>query len=207
MEKQLKLVGATDVEWITEYDKEDPIITKIKEKTGSPLRFAEISCSMKHFEAMRRIVKGNISEAIILEDDVIFHPEFKNARKYHYCGFIRLGLGVGALEKHKPPPGTKVLITANPGGSEAQWIALPYAKMAIENINFDYSIDHYHYALLHSFTGEKLRCMNLCYQTSLIEGSRSEVEKALDWDAYKNYCMTFRSLKRYTFDDLPSSAL
>ena len=72
MEKQLESIGATDVEWITEYDKEDEFISKIKEKTGSPLTPAEISCSVKHFEAMRRMVRDNIEEAIILEDDVVF---------------------------------------------------------------------------------------------------------------------------------------
>ena len=202
MEKQLESIGATDVEWITEYDKEDEFISKIKDKTGTPLRPAEISCSVKHYEAMRRMVKDNIDEAIILEDDVIFHPEFKGAKTYHPCGFLRLGLGVGVLEQNKPPPSTKIYISANPGGSEAQWVSLPFATAAIQNINFDYSIDHVHYALLHSFTGEKLRCMNICYQTSLMSSSLDEMRKALDWDAYKEFCMKFRSLKRYTWDNL-----
>lgn len=206
MEKQLESIGATDVEWITEHDKEDEIISKMKEKTGSPLRLSEISCSMKHYEALYRMVRDSVNESIILEDDVIFHPEFKIARKYHPCGFLRLGLGVGTLEQHKPPPSTKVYITSNPGGSEAQWVSLPYATLAIKNISFEYSIDHVHYALLHSFTGEKLRCMNLCYQTSLAKESQSEIEKALDWDAYKNFCITFRSTKRYSYSSLSEDA-
>lgn len=202
MEKQLESIGATDVEWITEYDKEDEFISKIQEKTGTPLRPAEISCSVKHFEAMRRMVRDNIEESIILEDDVIFEPEFKDATKFHPCGFLRLGLGVGVLQQERPPPSTKVYISCNPGGSEAQWVSLPFATAAIQNINFDYSIDHFHYALLHSFTGEKLRCMNICYQTSLVSSSIDEMRKALDWDAYKEFCIKFKSLKHYTWDEL-----
>ena len=202
MDKQLESIGATDVECITEYDRENPFVSEVKEKTGSPLTLAEISCSLKHFEAMRRMVRDNIEEAIILEDDVVFEPEFKEATKSHPCGFLRLGLGVGVLQQDKPPPSTKVYISCNPGGSEAQWVSLPFATAAIQNINFDYSIDHFHYALLHSFTGEKLRCMNVCHQTSLMSSSLDEMRKALDWDAYKEFCIKFRSLKRYTWDEL-----
>ena len=203
LEAQLKDYGITDVEWIEEYDKEDPLISQIKEKTKSPLNLAEISCSVKHFVAMKRMSDGNIEEAVILEDDVIFYPEFGQARFSHPCGFMRLGLGVGILDQNKPPRGLKVYIASNPGGSEAQWVSLPFAKTAIENLNFDFSLDMFQYALLHSFTGEKLRCMNLCYQTSLVAATEpSEVAKSLDWDAYREYCIKFRTLKRYKFEDV-----
>ena len=203
LEAQLKDYGITDVEWIEEYDKEDPLISQIKEKTNSPLNLAEISCSVKHFVAMKRMSDGNIEEAVILEDDVIFYPEFGQARFSHPCGFMRLGLGVGILDQNKPPRGLKVYIASNPGGSEAQWVSLPFAKTAIENLNFDFSLDMFQYALLHSFTGEKLRCMNLCYQTSLVAATEpSEVAKSLDWDAYREYCIKFRTLKRYKFEDV-----
>jgi hypothetical protein len=192
----------TDVEWIEEYDKEDPLISRIKEKTSSPLTLAEISCSMKHFVAMKRMVDQNIQEAVILEDDVIFYPEFGQTPFFHPCGFLRLGLGVGILEENKPPRGLKVFIASNPGGSEAQWVSLPFAKAAVENMNFDFSLDMFQYALLHSFTGEKLRCMNLCYQTSLVASGPSEIAKSLDWDAYRDYCIKFRTLKNYKFEDV-----
>ena len=202
LEAQLKDYNLTDVEWIEEYDREDPRITHIKEKTKSPLTLAEISCSMKHFEAMKRMVDQNIEEAVILEDDVIFYPEFGQARFFHSCGFLRLGLGVGILDENKPPRSLKVYIASNPGGSEAQWVSLPFAKAAIENMSFDYSIDMFQYALLHSFTGEKLRCMNLCYQTSLVASEPSEIAKSLDWDAYREYCIKFKTLQRYKFEDV-----
>lgn len=195
IETQFKEFGITDVEWIEEYDKEDPFVTEIKEKSGSPLTLGLVSCSLKHFVAMKRMVDQNIKEAVILEDDVVLYPEFKRYKFFHPSGFLRLGIGVGILEKCQPPKGTdKIFIASNPGGSEAQWVSLEFAKAAIENMNFDYSIDFFHMGLL----GENLRCMNLCYQTSLIQDETSG-QGFFDKEACDNYCKNFSSLKRFRF--------
>ena len=35
-----------------------------------------VSCVLKHIEVLRRIAAGNISRALVLEDDVVLHPQF-----------------------------------------------------------------------------------------------------------------------------------
>lgn len=48
LEKQLQEFGI-DAEWVEVYDKEDPIIEKIKHLTNSPLDLSMISCNKKTF--------------------------------------------------------------------------------------------------------------------------------------------------------------
>lgn len=202
LEGQLKSLNIADVEWIEEYDREDPLVPALKSKTNSPLTLNNFSGFMKHMVAMQRMVDQNIKEAVILEDDVIFYQEFRDGPFSHPSGFLRLGLGVGILEKNTPPRGTKVYISSNPGGAEAQWVSLAFAKAAIQNVNFEYPIDLYHAALLYHINGERIRCMNLCYQTSLVQGTPEEIANSLDWDSFEKYCRNFSNCKRYTVKEL-----
>jgi hypothetical protein len=199
LEVQLEKLQDCDIEWIEKYDKEDPYVSHMKEKTKSSLNLKEMSICLKNFEAFKRMVDGNVNEAIILDDDVIFYPEFITAKPFHPCGFLRLGLGVGILPKNQlmaPPRGHKIWISSNPAGAEAQWVSLDFAKLAINNINFDAPIDLYHAALLYNLKGEKLRCMNLCYQTSLLE---SDITDGTEWKGeYEEYCKNFNSFKSWT---------
>jgi hypothetical protein len=193
-----------DVEWIEKYDREDPFVAQVKKMTKSPLTLREISISLKHFEALNRMVKENIQEAIILEDDVVFYPEFALAKPFHECGFLRLGLGVGIVDlpeaQHPPRDDKYVWICDNPGGCEAQWVSLKFAKLAVKTMNFDYPIDLYHYAFIGSI-GEKLRYMNLCYQSSLLKPETQE--KGSNWQGdYQEYCKNFSKFKSWNWKQL-----
>jgi|688.fasta_scaffold584229_2 hypothetical protein len=192
-----------DVEWIEVYDREDPIVEKIKNLTNSPLSLKDISCNLKHYAAMKKMVDEGVPEAVILEDDVVFFPEFKQARPFHASGLLRLGLGVGAAEPHRPPrSATRIYVTTNPGGSEATWITNKFAKVAIENANFDNTIDIIQYAILKNFFGEEMRCMNTCFQTSLDLTGVPNLNT--DW---KTFCENFRNYKQYSFTDLLEGAV
>ena len=139
------------------------------------------------------MVNENIEEAVILEDDVVLLPEFKNVKMHHPSGFLRLGLGVGAMEPHRPPPSsTRVFVTTNPGGSEASWITKKFAEVAIDNVNFDNTIDMIQFSILKHFFNEKMRCMNTCYQTSLNLSAPQKVD--VSWTFF---CDNFLNYKRY----------
>jgi len=197
LEKQLKRYDITDVEWIEDYDQEHPLISEIKERSGSQLVPGYISNSFKHFIAMKRMVDGGIKEAVILEDDVVFYPEFKRCTFYHPCGFLRLCAGQLIKSGTQPPRG-KIVQIMNAGGSEAQWVSLRFAEAAINNMNFDFTIDLYQCALLWNTTGEPLRTMNVSYQTSILD----KPEGAEDWDAYMDFCKNFKNYKRFTMEEL-----
>jgi Glycosyltransferase family 25 (LPS biosynthesis protein) len=197
LEKQLKEFNI-EAEWIEECDKEDPIITKIKELTNSPLDPSMISCNMKHFIAMDKMVKEGIEEAVILEDDVVLLPEFKDVKMYHPSGLLRLGLGVGILENECPPPSaTRAWLTSNPGGSEATWITKEFAEVSIDNVNFDRTIDMIQFSILKHFFYEDMRCMNTCYQTSLKTRDVNEPD-----GSWSQWCRDFLKYKRYKLSSL-----
>jgi GR25 family glycosyltransferase involved in LPS biosynthesis len=71
LEKQLKDFNI-EAEWITEYDKEDPIIEKIKNVTNSPLSPEMISCNLKHYIAMEKMVKEDIPRLSFLKMMLFF---------------------------------------------------------------------------------------------------------------------------------------
>lgn len=196
LQKQFEIFGITDVEWIEVYDREDPLISKIKEVTGSPLSLGEISCTMKHFNAMERMVDGNISEAIIIEDDVVLYQEFLYAKPSHPCGLLRLCKGVGLNDSKCPPPSPNDIYRLyNSGGAEASWLSLKFANNAIKNLNFDAPFDH----LQGSIIGEdSLRCMILSYQTSLLNNTGGTHGGFTAADA-KIFHATFPTLKKYNF--------
>lgn len=101
MDFQLKASGYEDkfgkVQYITEYDKEcldEETISYFYEKNPEayenkikglwdsnefkyrPLNLPEISCTIKHLEAMRRIANGDEETGMILEDDCVFDSRF-----------------------------------------------------------------------------------------------------------------------------------
>ena len=205
LEKQLKDFDIVDVEWITEYDKEDPIVEKIKKFTKSPLSPTSISCSLKHYTAMEKMIRENIHEAVILEDDVVFLEEFRSVKMYHPSGVLRLGLGVAVLDAKIPPASsTTVWQVPNPGGSEATWVTQQFARVALKNVNFDNTIDMIQCALLKHFFNEKLRLVITCYQTSLTEPTIEQQENPdLSW---ADYCNNFLTYKRWTLADLKEKA-
>jgi hypothetical protein len=199
LEKQLKDFDIVDVEWITEYDKEDPIIEKIKKITNSPLSPAMISCNLKHYIAMEKMVREDIPEAVILEDDVVFLEEFRRARMYHPCGLLRLGLGVGVLLPKVPrASSTQVYKVFNPGGSEATWVSQQFALVAIKNVNFDNTIDMIQFSLLKHFFKEELRVLVTAYQTSIMVPSNGEKPDG----SWIDYSDNFLKYKRWALSDL-----
>lgn len=81
-----------EVDWITQYDKEDINIQETKSKMiniDKPLglggihdqrnlRMSELSLILKHNHAFEDIIKNNYKYALILEDDVVFSDNFVN---------------------------------------------------------------------------------------------------------------------------------
>lgn len=90
-----------EVDWVTEYDKEDINIEDIKSKMiniDKPLglggihehrnlRLSELSLILKHNYAFEDIVKNNYKYALILEDDVVFSDDFINRFNYQMSDF------------------------------------------------------------------------------------------------------------------------
>jgi hypothetical protein len=194
-------ISLDDVTWIEGLNKDDHFIHWIKKRTKSPMPLGQISSSTKQYTIMQMIVRDNVPEAIIFEDDVIIHPEFTKVIPSSPSGFLRLGIGVGILEPTCPRPSHETTyVIQNPGGCEAFWVTQEFAKGYMSKANFDYSIDMTQMAYLNHILNQPMLCRYVCYQTSLKNSADSSTGTCPgDWISY---CKNFSKLTNYDFTEL-----
>jgi GR25 family glycosyltransferase involved in LPS biosynthesis len=179
LEEQLKKYNLTDVEWITEYPKEHPIINKLRFLTDTKIPNGYISNSLKHYEAFRRMCEYNINEAIILEDDVIFSTYWDISKIPREFPYVKLGKGTLDMGIEL---GNSPRLIGNNGGSEAYYVKRMFARDFIENIDVGWTIDiEQHAYMIHNSI--PLLCVPMCsqeYSTS-VEGNK---DYGMTWIQY-----------------------
>jgi GR25 family glycosyltransferase involved in LPS biosynthesis len=196
LESQFIRFDIKDVQWVTHLNADDLFIHWIKQFTDSPLPTGHISCNIKHFWVLADMVKNQIQEAIILEDDVVFHNDFgKLVISEDY--FLRLGIGVNFHMK----PGLHLIPYNNGGGTEAQYVTISFAREMLKDISFVHSIDTIYFAhLIHRRV--PTMCIPICHQTSIFESTSSTgslTERNMNWlDVIKNW----KSIKKFCWDEL-----
>lgn len=192
-----------EAEWVEHWNKEDPFVQHVKTLTESPIPLGHLSAYLKWCYILDKMVKENIPNAIVFEDDVELHEEFKNLVIPHGCMYMRLGIGLACdcphyWGSHTPieMSGTNVHRVYNPGGVEAVWITQQYAKLALDNLNFDFTHDIADYGVLRG----NMFGIPVATQSSLTSPTTTSLEPySGDWLSYvKNYY----SLKRWSFKNL-----
>lgn len=159
LQDQLDKHSITDVEWVTTFPASHPIISQIKEETGTVLPLGHISCSMKHYDALNRMINENIQEAIIFEDDVVisvFYDEDK-IPKYPY---VKLGQGPPDC---RVPLGHPLCEVPNAGGSEAYYVTIDFAREYLKCVSFALNVDLEQYFFMRRI-GMKPVCLSMCNQ-------------------------------------------
>ena len=199
-------ISLDDVTWIEGLNKDDHFCKWVKVNTKSPMPLGQMACSVKHYWAMKHMVDNDVPEAIILEDDVMLDPEFDKLDPKTFSravGLLRLGAGVHVLEpsfrENVKPDAVQTIAINNPGGSEAQWLTLDFAREFLASANFDYSIDMAQYGFLKS-RDLPLYLRYVAHQTSLGElGDSTTGQCTGDW---RQYIQNFGTLAKYNFHDL-----
>jgi hypothetical protein len=193
LEAQLEKFGIQDVEWVTTFPKEDLEYLK---RINSYTPLGHLSCNMKHYDAMNRMVTEGIKEAIVFEDDVILsdlYDETKIPREYSY---IKLGRGPpdSLLEPSQEPR-----IVHNNGGNEAYFVSLNFAKKFQKSLMWTMDIEQQAF-LVH--IGAPIVCVPMCfqkYETSIHESRDSEI-------SWIDFIHRYPSYKKYTFEELKDGA-
>lgn len=77
MEKEFTICGLHDVHWVTKYNKDtldNKFINKIYSKSNSfkLLKKGEISCTFKHYTALKHFLSTDKPYAVIMEDNILF---------------------------------------------------------------------------------------------------------------------------------------
>lgn len=68
-------INQEDVIWIKKYNKNDltpELINQIFKKTNHDLKLGQISCTYKHYLALKNIIDNEIDLAVIMEDNIEF---------------------------------------------------------------------------------------------------------------------------------------
>lgn len=191
LEKEFKKFDIHSVEWITTFPKED--LKKIKEVSGTYMPLGYVSCNMKHYDAMNRMVRDNVPEAIIFEDDVIISDFFNENKIPREIPYVKLGKGPPDVEL---PIGNSPIIFGNNGGSEAYYVKRMFARDFLNNLDLGWTIDVEIHAYLIS-CGIPLICVPMCYQeykTSVNEDKKYPI-------TWQQYMTNYQTSPKRSFDE------
>jgi hypothetical protein len=166
LEKHLQDRGVTDVEWITGFNSDSKLVKWLHQRTQTPMALGYLSCTVKHYIILSEMVRQNIPEAVIFEDDVVLHKNYSQFVPIPGLKFIKLGIGVNWSLN----PGLNPVQTPNYGCSEAQYVTLDFAHEFLNNLNFGHCVDIVYWAYLHHIR-HPLVTVPLAHQTSILEGS------------------------------------
>ncbi len=198
LEEQFEKFGIKDedVEWVTSFPPDEA--RKIKEYTQTPLPVSYVSGNMKHYSILQKMVRENIPEAIIFEDDVIlmdhFDPE-KIPREYAYVK-LEAQAELGNLE---PKP----YFVLNNGGVAGYYVRKEFAEVFVKNINMQHAMDlEIQNVLYHHFECPGVVIFPMCYQPQTGSSIVMKEGDALP-ASWKVYVLT-KWKKTYTFDELVS---
>jgi GR25 family glycosyltransferase involved in LPS biosynthesis len=94
LENHLQERGVTDVEWVTHLNSDSQFVKWLHQRTQTPMALGYLSCTVKHYWVLSEIVKRNIQEAVILEDDVVLHMDYSKCSVPQGLKFMKFGIGV-----------------------------------------------------------------------------------------------------------------
>lgn len=191
LEEQFTKFGIQNVEWVTDYPKDHPLVQEWKTKTGTKMSESRISGSLKHYEALRRMCEENIDEAIIFEDDVILTEFFDISKIPRQNIFVRLCQGVPEFGIQ---PGNSTITVYNNGGVEAYYIRLEFAREFLKNITLLYAVDIEYHGFLYHNNFQHIPCVPMCTQIYDVTNYHDEYE--LPW---LDYVMKWNTLPKFIF--------
>jgi hypothetical protein len=152
-------ISEDDVEWVTTFPVSHTLVSQIKDEIGAVLPLGYISCSLKHYDALNRMINKGVPEAIIFEDDVII-SDFYDEEKIPKYPYVKLGQGPPDCIV---PLGSPLCKIPNPGGSEAYYVTIDFATEYLKNISFAINVDLEQYMFMRRIKMEPL-CLSMCRQ-------------------------------------------
>lgn len=185
-----------DSEWVENFNQDDPFVIWLKKITNTPLPVSHLSAFVKRLFVYKKMIDDDIKEAIIFEDDVILHPEFKEFKVGPNC-FNYLRLGVGIHEGKIPYSSSKLHRLSNPGGGEAAWVTQDFARGFLDDLNFDYTHDIVEFGHLRI----TMHLLPVCHQTSLSDPGATAC-KSYDSTKWAPYVEAYQYLPKWKFKNL-----
>ena len=198
-----RLNNKLKINWVEDYNHDHQFVEFIQYKLKPPYGNKLISNLVKTLYMLETIVKEDIESAFIIDDDVVFHKDWKEILESIDLptNILFLNLGTSTFVKNlKPAPG-RVYQIQNNGGCEGIYVTKLFAEYFLKNVNFDHASDIVFHGFLNSIN-HPLLCIPIINQTSIIER-----ETTLDHDTRKEQCwikyvQSFHSIKKENFFQL-----
>jgi hypothetical protein len=198
LERHLSDRGVVDVEWVNGLNSDSKLVKWLHQNTGTPMALGYLSCSVKHYWILSEMVKRDIQEAVIFEDDVVLHKNYSEFVPIPGFKFIKLGIGVNWMLN----PSLSPIQTPNYGCSEAQYVTIDFARELLNNLNFGHCVDIVYWAYLNNMR-HPLVTVPLAHQTSILEGSsttgQSDSKKEM---SLREFIGGWAALPKRTWSDL-----
>lgn len=193
-----------DIRWVEDYNHDHPFVQWLNIKLNIPHGTELTSNFVKSLIICKQMVDENIESAILINDDVTFHKNWKyifekipdEVALNNY-----INLGISPFFNLKPLIGEVHKMPTNGNGCEAVWITRDFAKGIIENLNMEEPLDVVYHGYLIS-SGRSILNVPICHQTSNLENVSD-----FDYDTRvtKNrvaYVNNYMGLKKYNFNKL-----
>jgi hypothetical protein len=175
LEKHLQeRVPIRDVRWCEDYNHDHLFVEWLRHTQKLPYGHKITSGLVKFLDIFKTMVDEDISSSIILNDDAMFHRDwlriFDSITLPESLLFVNLGTALFIPDL--VPQMEKCYVIHNNGGCEGVYVTKQFAKLFLENLNMNYTIDIMFHGFLMSI-GHPLLCIPVCYQTSIIEKNTS----------------------------------
>ena len=186
-----KRLNIPNAEWVTTFPVEE--VGNLTKITHVPVGY--ISGSMKHYDIMDRMIRDDVKEAIVFEDDVIITEFFNPDKIPRQFPFVKLGKGTPDMGIQL---GDTPIIIGNNAGAEAFYVTQDFAREFIKNIDLQWTIDIEQHAFLIS-RGIPLVCVPMCYQEFDTSFNTKTYEPPYSW---QEYVRRYQTSEKMTFEYL-----
>ena len=198
-----RLNGKLKIIWVEDYNYDHQFIEFIQYKLKPPYGNKLVSNLVKTLFMLETMVKEDIESAFIIDDDIVFHKDWKEILESINLpdNILFLNLGTSTFFKDLKPIKGKAYQIQNNGGCEGIYVKKQFAEHFLKNINFGNASDIVFHGFLNSIN-HPIVCVPIINQTSIIER-----ETTLDHDTRKEqnwiqYVQTYSSLKKESFYQL-----
>lgn len=183
LEEHFKKRGVTDVEWVTDFPKDDPYVVWFHKKLEIKSGLGFTSGLIKTYETLRKFIQTGEKAALFADDDVVLIKNW-NLVQIPDLPFVNLSVGVNF---EMLPDGIPRQITNN-GGCELIYMTRDFAQYILDNVDARQTIDIVLFKLL-QYSNFRPVCVPIAQQTSLIEtSSLGESGISSEWVKYMQEC-------------------
>jgi hypothetical protein len=185
LEEHFKKRGVTDVEWFTDFPKDDPYVVWFHNRLEIKSGIAFTSGAIKTYEMFRNFVESGEKAAFFADDDIVLIKNWESI-KIPDLPFVNMSVGVNF---DMLPDGIPRKIINN-GGCELMYVTRAFAYFILDHVDLRQTFDIVLFKFL-QYSKFQATCVPIAQQTSLLEKSTSALGESgisSEWANYMKEC-------------------